>query len=60
MAELAVEAEDIDAELGVRESWVSTVGISGGWYCIELLMDSLGLASFCSEDEAEGCAAGGS
>lgn len=57
---MAVEAEDIDAELGVLESWVSApaVGVSGALYCIELLMDSFGLVGFCSMDEAVGCATG--
>jgi hypothetical protein len=57
---LAVEAEDIDAELGVRESWVSAaaVGVSGALYCMELSMDSFGLVSFWSVDEAVGCAGG--
>lgn len=57
---MEVEAEDIEAELGVLESWVSAavVGVAGALYWMELSMDNFGLVSFCSTDKAGGCAGG--
>jgi len=49
VAEVVVDADDIEAELGVLESWASkVVGDPAGSYRIELSIDNFGLVSFCS------------